>query len=218
MLIGLTGHAGTGKDSVASVLCAAGWRSIAFADALRTEISATWSIDQRLLTNRAHKEQPVAALCVGRGNNGNWLRWATMRDRPLSLIEPRSARWVLQQWGDFRRAADPNYWVRHVSYWVQYQRQHGAPHLVVTDVRYGNEAFILRGLGGHIVRVHRPGGTPLTADTAQHSSERHADLHADADIANDSTLAALGAEVWRVVEQLASQTAPTHPNGDPTHA
>jgi hypothetical protein len=218
MLIGLTGHANAGKYSVAAVLCAAGWRSIAFADALRTEVSAAWSIDQRLLTDRAQKEQAVAALCVGRGNNANWLRWATMRDRPLSLIEPRSARWVLQQWGDFRRAADPNYWVRHVCYWVQYQRQHGAQHLVVTDVRYGNEAFSLRGLGGHIVRVHRPGSSPLAADTRAHSSEQITDLKTDADIANDSALAALGTEVWRVVEQLASQTAPTHPNGDPTHA
>lgn len=208
MLIGLTGRAGAGKDSVAAILCAAGYHSIAFADALRTEVAAAWSIDERLLTERSQKEVPVDALCVGRANNGNWLRYATMRDRPLSLIEPRSPRWALQQWGEFRRSAEPSYWVRHVSYWVQYRRQHGQRYLVVTDVRYRNELQMLQGLGGHLVRVHRPGSTPLQPDTAGHDSEQHADLLADADIHNDGTLAALGAEVWRVVGQLAELSTP----------
>lgn len=201
MLIGLTGRAEAGKDSAASVLAAAGWRSIAFADALRIEVAAAWSVDERLLTDRRLKETPTAQLCVGAATNANWLRWAAVNG--VSLIEPRSPRWALQQWGDFRRHADPNYWVRHVSYWVQYQRQHGHEHLVVTDTRFGNEALTLRGLGGHVVRVHRPGDAPLQPDTAGHASERHTTLTADADIHNDSTLAALGAEVWRVVEQLA---------------
>ena len=53
LIIGLTGHAGAGKDSAALCLLASAWRSIAFADALRVEIAAAWRIDVRMLTERA---------------------------------------------------------------------------------------------------------------------------------------------------------------------
>lgn len=212
MLIALTGAAGAGKDSAAAVLCAAGWHSIAFDDALRFEVAAAWGVDQRLLTHRPSKETPLPELCVARVHNAAWLRYVTMRDQPVPLLEPQSPRWVLQQWGGFRRAADPNYWVRHVAYWVQYQRQHGHEHLVVTDTRYPNEALTMRGFGGHIVRVHRHDAATLPPATAGHDSERHAQLVADADIHNDGSLAALGAEVWRVVEQFNAHQAP---NGVP---
>jgi len=209
MLIGLTGHAGAGKDSAAAQLCAAGWHSIAFADALRLEVAAAWAVDERLLTNRPHKESPTPQLCAGGAANANWLRWVAVNG--ISLIQPRSPRWVLQQWGMFRRQHDPLHWVRHVTYWVQYQRQHGHRHLVVTDVRMANEAEALRGLDGRIVRVHRPDTPALAPDTATHESEGHTQLVADADIHNDGDLAALGAEVWRVVQALAA------PNPESTH-
>lgn len=202
LLIGLTGQPDAGKDSVAAVLCAAQWRSIAFADALRVEVAGAWGIDQRLLTDRKHKESSTPQLAAGLAGNASWLRWAAVNGH--SLAQPRSPRWVMQQWGtEFRRAADPLYWVKHVIYWVQYQRQHHAVNLVVTDVRFADEAQALRSLGGRIVRVHRPGATALAADTAKHGSEQHGQLPADAEIHNDGPLDALGAEVWRVVHQLA---------------
>jgi hypothetical protein len=217
MLIGLTGHASAGKDSAAAVLCAAGWKSIAWADALRIEVAAAWRIDERLLKDRQSKETPTRQLAAGGANNANWLRWVCVNG--ISLIEPRSPRWILQQWGSFRRQLDPLYWVRHVTYWVQYQRQHGHTHLVVTDTRYDNEATALRGLGGRIVRVHRTALAGLPTDTAQHESELHTRLQADADIHNDSTLAALGADVWRVVQLLttAPDGATTPATGEATH-
>lgn len=200
-LIGLTGHAGAGKDSAAAVLCAAGYKSIAFADALRIEVAAAWGIDVGLMNDRRHKEHNTPQLAAGAGGNANWLRWVAVQG--ISLIQPRSPRWVLQQWGSFRRAADPLHWVHQVTYWVQYQRQHnGQLGLVVTDVRMPNEAEALRALGGHIVRVHRPGHNPLATDTAQHESERHVLLPADAEIHNDGALQDLGAEVWRALKAL----------------
>ena len=210
MLIGLTGHAGAGKDSAAAVLCAGGWHSIAFADALRLEVTAAWGIDQRLLTDRKHKDFPALDLCAGGAANTSWLRWVSVN--AISLIEPRSPRWVMQQWGSFRRHADPLHWVRAVAYWVCYQRQHGCDRLVVTDVRLANEVTILRGLGGRIARVHRPGLPGLPADTAGHESEAHTHIAADADIHNDGDLAALSADVWRVVLQLGQ----AHPSTEAT--
>ena len=148
MLIGLTGHAGAGKDSAAAVLCAGGWHSIAFADALRLEVTAAWGIDQRLLTDRKHKDFPALDLCAGGAANTSWLRWVSVN--AISLIEPRSPRWVMQQWGSFRRHADPLHWVRAVAYWVCYQRQHGICsrmlHFVI-DVKFANQ-FDRAGIAG----------------------------------------------------------------------
>lgn len=205
-LIGFTGHAGAGKDSAATVLHAAGWQTIAFADALRIEIAAAFHIDVRLLTHPPTKDVPQRALAAGNGENANWLRFAAVNGH--SLMEPRSPRWLMQQWGtEFRRRADPQHWVRQVLQWVQFERKRNPPGLAVTDVRFANEALALRGLGGHIVRVHRPAGTTaLAPDTAGHASERHTELHADADVQNTGTLAELSAEVWRVVGQLAART------------
>lgn len=201
-LIGLTGAAGSGKDSAAAVLCACGWKSIAFADSLRLEVAAAWRIDERLLMDRRTKELPSRNLMAGGGMNASWLRWVSVAG--ISLIEPRSPRWVMQQWGSFRRQADPLYWLKHVSYWVQYQRQHGVANLAVTDVRFENEASSLRGLGGHIVRVHRADMAALSAATANHESERHIELRADADLHNDGDLQHLAAEVARVLLQLSA--------------
>jgi hypothetical protein len=200
MLIGLTGAAGAGKDSVAAILCAAQWRSAAFADALRVEITEAFGIDQRLLTERRHKESSTPQLAAGMASNANWLRWASVNGH--SLIQPRSPRWVMQSWGSFRRQHDPQYWVKHVTYWARFQQQYQPMDLVVTDVRYPNEAQALRDLSGHIVRVHRPDTAPLAPETARHDSEHHGAIEASAEIHNDGPLQALHAEVWRVVRQL----------------
>lgn len=138
MLIGLTGAAGAGKDSVAAILCAAQWRSAAFADALRLEISEAFAIDQRLLTDRRHKESTTPQLSAGMASNADWLRWAAVNG--YSLIQPRSPRWVMQSWGSFRRQNTADYWVQHVTYWAQFQRHYQPRDLVITDVRYPNEA------------------------------------------------------------------------------
>ena len=202
MLIGLTGAAGAGKDSVAAILCAAQWRSAAFADALRLEISEAFAIDQRLLTDRRHKESTTPQLSAGMASNADWLRWAAVNG--YSLIQPRSPRWTMQSWGSFRRQNTADYWVQHVTYWAQFQRHYQPRDLVITDVRYPNEAQALRELGGHIVRVHRPGNTPLAPETARHESEQHGAIETSAEIHNDGPLEALHAEVWRVVRQLQS--------------
>lgn len=209
MLIGLTGATGAGKDSAAAVLASAGWRTIAFADALRAEAADAWGIDQRLLTERATKEAPMRALAAGGGHNANWLRHCAVNG--VSLIEPRSPRWVLQRWGEFRRHRDAAWWITPVRGWIAHQRRHGPAMLAVTDVRMPNEADALRLLGGHIVRVHRPTAAPMAPDTATHESEQHTQLHADEDIHNTGTLADLAAEVWRVVLALQHRIAEVQP-------
>ena len=203
MLIGLTGAAGSGKASVGAVLGVAGWRVTAFADALRTEVAAAWGIDPRVLTVRAAKEVPTRSLAVGQAAHPEWVAWCQRQG--WGLTEPRSPRWVLQQWGSWRRMTQGDgYWIGHVLVWLHHQWRTGAMpcSVVVTDVRYANEAAALRHQGGHIVQVHRPGLAPLPDDTASHESEGWRSIEAQAHIHNDGDLSSLSGEVVRAVSQL----------------
>jgi hypothetical protein len=202
-LIGLTGAVGAGKDSTAAVLQRAGWRGIAFADALRIEVAEAWGVDIRTFTSRATKDRPLESLRAGWCMNKQFLAWLAYQG--TSLHEMRSPRWAMQTWGTFRRSADPLYWVTQVDHWVQYQRQTGHPRMVITDVRLPIEAQMLRRLNACLVRVHRPGLPPLAADTASHESEQHTALDVDADLHNDGDLQHLEAEVARVLQQLATR-------------
>lgn len=199
-LLGLTGHAGAGKDSVAAVLGSAGYRTCALADALRIEVAEAWHIDPAMLTDRARKELPSPALRAAHGMRAEWLHWCSVQG--ISLHEPRSPRWVLQQFASFRRDRDALHWVRHVLVWIAQQSRLGAPGVVITDVHYANEAEALRAQGARLLRVHRPGLAGLPAETAQHASEHHTAIEVDGDIHNDGTLADLSAEVWRSVSAL----------------
>ncbi|MBA9050792.1 hypothetical protein BJ996_007630 [Streptomyces phaeogriseichromatogenes] len=69
---------------------------------------------------------------------------------------------ILQHVGQSVRDRDPGYWVRYLV-----ERVGETPtRVVVTDVRYANEADALKYLGFRLVRIIRPGIEELT-----HSSE-----------------------------------------------
>jgi hypothetical protein len=200
-LIGLTGRPGSGKDSCAQALAAHGFQAIAFADALRQEVAAAWRVDLRMLTDRATKETALPALAIGRCGERCFVEWAVFHGH--SLHEPRSPRWVLQRWGtEFRRGQTPDYWVRQVEGWVAQRPGPSAAGVVITDVRMPNEAALVRQLGGHLLRVHRPDLPPMPPDTAGHDSEAHAALQVDGVIHNDGSLAALGEEMQLVLAGL----------------
>ena len=135
VIIGLTGEAGAGKDSVAQALFGTGFRAIAFADALRAEVAEAWRVDVRMLIDRVLKETPLPALAIGMCNSPGFLRWAVHRG--YGLHEPRSARWLMQHWGtEYRRGQDPGYWLRIVQAWLRRQLGLGNRRLIVTDVRF----------------------------------------------------------------------------------
>lgn len=211
LLIGLTGAAGAGKDTVGDVLKALGWRGMAFADALRIEVATAWRIDISVLVDRKGKEQPQPLLAAEWCQHAPFLHWAACQS--VSLHEPRSPRWVMQTWGSYRRWQSALWWVNHVDGWVACMRhQHPTTGLVITDVRHANEADMVRQRGGHVVRVIRPGLAGLAADTAGHVSEREASaIVADIELHNDGDLQHLAAETHRVLQVLQAQPEPAAP-------
>lgn len=66
---------------------------------------------------------------------------------------------LLQRLGVIVRDYDKNFWVRKVVDQVQgLKKQDEGVHIVVTDIRFVNEADAIRELGGRVVRVVRDTG------------------------------------------------------------
>ncbi|RSZ40285.1 hypothetical protein EJO66_09130 [Variovorax beijingensis] len=170
-LIALTGHAGVGKDTVADLLVAhARFRKLAFADALRGEISHAFNLSHDDLTNPNLKNVPTVALRM-RHAPRDFLAAVVLslsaaapdHRTPLSdawLDEPRSPRQIMQWWGtEYRRAQSPRYWTEQLMKRLIYYRREGETRFAVTDVRFDNEAHALRMAGAVLWQVVRPGHT-----------------------------------------------------------
>lgn len=171
ILIGLTGPAGSGKDSAADALVhLAGFTKLAFADALRAEVCAAFGVPLQYLTARETKEHPIQALALNRCMVMGFL--AALREQGAGLDEdaPRSPRQIMQWWGtEFRRAKDTSYWISRAMQRIKRLHKQGKS-VVVTDVRFPDEAEAVRSMGGLIWQVWRPGVD--VADGA-HASETH---------------------------------------------
>lgn len=164
-VIGLTGPLGSGKDTVADLLCThAGAHKMAFADALRAEIVDAYCIEHIYLTRRETKEHPLSGLalarCLDTAFVGRMLMQHQARqDGPLDLDAPRSPRQIMQWWGtEYRRAAQPGYWVSKAAQHIRWRHKAmGDRLIVITDVRFPDEANLVRFLGGQIWQITRPG-------------------------------------------------------------
>jgi hypothetical protein len=202
LIVALTGKPGVGKDTIGDVLVPQqGFVRIAFADALRREVSEAWRIDLRMLTDRPTKELPIPALAAGMCSAANFQQWCLNAGE--GLTEPRSPRWVLQRWASYQRRYEPEYYAQVVKEWITQQLESGQRRFVVTDLRDPVEETMLRRLGAKVVRVHRPELADLPHEIATHVSEQHHRIKADADILNDGSMQALADATLQCLEELA---------------
>ena len=173
-LIALTGLHGSGKDTVADALPA---RKLAFADVLYREVAGAWNVPLAALKCRETKEMPSYDLALAMCDDDDFYRWAKFK--PGNQLDPRSPRQILQWWGDYRRAQDPNYFLVRTSAAL-------GGDCVITDARFPNEAAMVRQLGGQIWQVVRPGHEPPRTG---HASETTGDEFApDRVLVNDGSL------------------------------
>lgn len=160
-LIALCGAAGAGKDTVADMLPA---RKLAFADALYREVAEAWGVEQHVLRCRETKEVPLAVLEISACCDEVFADFHSERGWEC----PRSPRQILQWWGDYRRAQMPDYFVRRAEHEIN-MRWHLGEDTVLSDVRFPNEAALVRQLGGQLWQIRRPGyeagGTGHASDT-----------------------------------------------------
>lgn len=150
-IVGLTGYAGSGKDTVGDLLVDLGYHRRAFADPIR---DALYALDPYTL-DRDNNPVRITQLVDAYG-------WDRAKQNP-------DVRRLLQRMGTEagRDIHGPRVWIDRVfagSHWLTYNGER----LVITDVRFTNEAFAIRMNGGQVWRVERAGVTPAN----DHDSEK----------------------------------------------
>jgi len=157
-LIGIAGRARSGKDTVANFIVAAiGGYRYSFADPIRAML-APLGVDMSDPYWQARKEEPIPALGVS----------------PRRMMQTLGT-----EWG--RQLINPDLWLI-----MAHQRllQNG-PGMVISDVRFDNEAAWIRKHGGRIIHVIRPDTKAVEA----HASEDGIEMQdTDARLFNSGTL------------------------------
>lgn len=150
MILGLCGTAGSGKDTAAAYLVArCGFRRIAFADTLRT---ALYALDPHVATPGGTYR--LADLVDRKG-------WDEAKKIP-------DVRRLLQRLG-----TEVGRNLIHSEVWVDLALRdiERGERIVVTDVRFDNEAAAIKARGGKVVEVVRPDHAGLAGANGQHASE-----------------------------------------------
>lgn len=180
-IIGITGHARSGKDTFANwLLSHHDYFKVAFADPLRevlleTDPSVDWCIDD---------DGEVMTFTLSEVMACNTYEYA--KDNV-----PDVRRLLQNLGGAMRDIVDPDVWLNVA---VRRIKEHEGP-VVVTDVRYPNEAEAIHALGGKIVRVSRPGFNGANNHESEHALD---DYRADFEVHNDATLESLYRQAERI--------------------
>ena len=181
-LLGLTGYAQVGKDTVADILVTQhGFTKAALADPLRSLLYKTnpWIIPRTPDSSVEFKQFPT----------GRWrladVVDAVGWDAAKQLPEVRK---LLQDLGlACRDIFGPEVWIDALL------REHGEEErLVVSDIRFDNEVAFIRRYKGAVVQITRPGYGPVN----DHISDQGVGLEAtDWFLTNDGTIEELGIKV-----------------------
>jgi hypothetical protein len=144
-LIGLTGKARSGKDTVALMLASRhNFMRMAFADPLKEGVAAMFNWPVELTHTQEGKEM-------------------------LSPTWGITVRQALQDVGTLMREKfGADFWIKRWQ--LEYAAIMNDAHVVVSDVRYENEAEMIRAMGGTIIHIQRE-GAGLEGAAASHSSE-----------------------------------------------
>jgi dephospho-CoA kinase len=157
-LIGIAGRARSGKDTVANFIIAAiGGYRYSFADPIRAML-APLGVDMNDPYWQARKEDVIPALGVS----------------PRRMMQTLGT-----EWG--RNLINPDLWLV-----MAHQRLlRNGPGMVISDVRFENEAAWIRKHGGRIIHVIRPEAKAVEAHASEDGIEM---LDTDAQLFNSGTL------------------------------
>jgi len=141
-MVGIAGPARSGKDTIGThLLYDYGFTPLSFAAPLKKMISAMLNVNLEWINDNKEIEIPVIGYS------------------PRALLQTLGT-----EWG--RRTLGTNTWVNIVHRQIL-ELDPATRGVVITDVRFENEADYIRGNGGIICHVTRPGITPVRA----HASE-----------------------------------------------
>lgn len=177
-IIGLTGLAGTGKDTVRRILEEDfGADGIAFADPIR---------------------DMIGALLTESGYSTEWMYERDKKETPIPGLGT-SYRHLAQTLGtEWGRSISADFWLRIAKARADALKANGARLLVVSDVRFPNETAWIKEQGGEVWCIAREQATPVR----DHPSESLVDvLEPDRFIDNSGTVE----DLWCAVSALAQE-------------
>lgn len=175
-IIGITGKARSGKDTIARHLWTHhAYTRLAFADPLKRSVNESFG----LTTEETHLDE---------------MKEVTI---PYWGLSPRQ---MLQQAGVMYRAQfGDDFWIKRWR--MSFDMLKHTDDIVVPDVRFDNEAKVIRRLGGIIIEVQR--GTGLVGSTGDHCSELGLSSLPDFVVDNKGTLPELYAQIDTIIEKWA---------------
>ncbi|SFI31029.1 deoxynucleotide monophosphate kinase [Nitrosomonas sp. Nm34] len=167
-LIGLSGAIGAGKSTVAQLLKNSyGFSETTFKEDMVCCLAYIFEVDMDIFNDRALKEKPHDDL-LGRS--------------PREVMQSFGT-----EWG--RKLIHPDIWVKRVKNLIGHY-----PRLVLSDVRFDNEAQMIKRKGGVIWHIERK-NNPFVVNTGHESEHGIDDRFIDQIICNDRDMDQLRAEV-----------------------
>lgn len=197
MKIAIAGEFRRGKDTVANIIEASLLTDkqvtrLAFADALKTEVS-----EMTFDYVKADSYENSAGMTLR--NDASFSAW----DAHMHRLRPvNGLAW--QWWGEFRRQTEgEHYWINHPQFQCRYKDAvRDGHHVLITDVRQHNEAAWCRRNGFYCIRIEGPCRAFGETRDPQHPSEIHIpDLEVDAVLVNEGTMNDLTRSIHELLEQ-----------------
>jgi energy-coupling factor transporter ATP-binding protein EcfA2 len=184
MIVGITGKAGVGKDTLFKLLAPTypNAKRFAFADEIKVLCALYFDWKERHLNGYLKdKLVPTNGSKIGHSRLNARLHILAkavglcpelvIKDflAAFKMFELRGQvmpREVMQHMGtEIGRVLHTDFWA--IVLMAQIQKSVGTPHHFVTDVRFDSEAYAIKAQGGVIIQIHRPN----VPDVREHSSE-----------------------------------------------
>jgi len=166
-LVGLVGTKGVGKDTAGRYLVeVCGWHRVALATPLRNAVQSMFALTDAQCDDPGLKEESgVLGVSFRRG--------AQILGTDLVRKQLGGASGLLPQLGE------KGLWIQHMERAISDARCKGR-RVVITDVRFPDEAAAIIALGGKLIRITRSGGQlncedAVGASVHTHSSENNID-------------------------------------------
>lgn len=196
MLIGIMGKAGSGKDTFALILAEKLFEItrkkhvlMSFAHELKLRIQKDFDMSYEQLWNGNEKEK--SDLRYAKCLNG-------LSSNPKDYWTPRE---ILQNYGEFYRSIDSNFWIKHLFEIID-DREY--KHVIVTDVRYINEAESVINRNGVLIKIVRNIETANDVHGQDHISEIGLESYNNIDftVENNGTLKEIKEVAVNIAKEL----------------
>lgn len=174
-VVGLTGVAQAGKDTAAQVLIEKhGFRRIAFADVLRKML---YQLNPIIDNTEAYRLRTLVDML-------GWEKAKTFSGEVRTLLQRLGTEAGREILGE-------NIWVNTALRDVKRGEK-----IVITDIRFDNEARAIHNMEGLVIKIHRPGFGSVNGHASEQGVKQ---TNVDAFLPNDGTLAQLHDSIEKLV-------------------